>query len=112
MITAPMCGGLPAGDAVSAIVDKLENGRHVILTFGEHDSDLDYLLVSNILTRRIRQHWVQKTEKHKTHNDPARGRCSLPSKRPTNCSTRASPARPPLVSSPASCANISSPCWW
>ena len=61
----------PAGDAVSAIVDKLENGRHVILTFGEHDSDLDYLLVSNILTRRIRQHWVQKTEKHKTHNDPA-----------------------------------------
>ncbi|MCA9970927.1 MAG: ATP-binding protein [Anaerolineales bacterium] len=56
----------PAGDAVSAIVDKLENGRHVILGFGEYDSDLDYLLVSNILTRRIRQHWVKKTEEHKT----------------------------------------------
>ncbi len=52
----------PANDAVGAIVDKLENGRHVILSFGEHESELDYLLVSNILTRRIRQHWVKKSE--------------------------------------------------
>ncbi len=56
----------PAGDAVSAIVDKLENGRHVILSFGQYDNDLDYLLVSNILTRRIRDHWVKKTETAKT----------------------------------------------
>lgn len=56
----------PAGDPVKAIIDKLENGRHVILGFGEYDNDLDYLLVSNILTRRIRQHWVKKTEEHKT----------------------------------------------
>lgn len=61
----------PAADAVTAIVDKLENGRHVILGFGEYDSDLDYLLVSNILTRRIRQHWVRKTEQHKTHGQAA-----------------------------------------
>lgn len=61
----------PAGDPVKAIVDKLENGRHVILGFGEHDSDLDYLLVSNILTRRIRRHWVEKTEAHKTHGQVA-----------------------------------------
>jgi uncharacterized protein len=61
----------PATDAVGAIVDKLENGRHVILTFGEYDSELDYLLVSNILTRRIRQHWVHKTERHKTRSEPA-----------------------------------------
>jgi DNA helicase HerA-like ATPase len=57
----------PAGDPVNEIVDKLENGRHIILSFGEYDNDLDYLLVSNILTRRIRQHWVRETEKHKTH---------------------------------------------
>ena len=57
----------PAGDPVSEIVDKLENGRHVILSFGEYDNDLDYLLVSNILTRRIRQHWIQKTEQYKSH---------------------------------------------
>jgi DNA helicase HerA-like ATPase len=61
----------PAIDAVTDIVNKLENGRHVILSFGEHDSDLDYLLVSNLLTRRIRQHWVRKTEQHKTMDDPA-----------------------------------------
>jgi DNA helicase HerA-like ATPase len=61
----------PASDAVSAIVDKLENGRHVILSFGEYDSELDYLLVSNILTRRIRQHWVKKTEAYKSKDEPA-----------------------------------------
>lgn len=49
----------PAIDAVTDIVDKLENGKHVILSFGEYESDLDYLLVTNILTRRIRQHWLQ-----------------------------------------------------
>ena len=61
----------PASDAVTEIVDKLENGRHVILGFGRFDSDLDYLLVSNILTRRIREHWVKKTEQHKTASAPA-----------------------------------------
>lgn len=61
----------PASDAVAAIVDKLENGRHVILSFGEYDYELDYLLVSNILTRRIRQKWVKKTETFKSKRGPA-----------------------------------------
>ncbi len=61
----------PAADAVSDIVDKLENGKHVILSFGEYESDLDYLLVTNILTRRIRQHWIHKTERHKSHGAAA-----------------------------------------
>ncbi len=61
----------PATDAVSDIVDKLENGKHVILSFGEYESDLDYLLVTNILTRRIRQHWIHKTERHKSHGAAA-----------------------------------------
>lgn len=60
----------PAGDPVKAIVDKLVNGRHVILGFGEYESDLDYLLVSNILTRRIREHWVRLTEDHKSLDAP------------------------------------------
>jgi len=62
----PYVAEQPAGDAVQAIVDKLENGRHVILSFGEFDRELDYLLVSNILTRRIRQHWVEKTEQYRS----------------------------------------------
>ena len=57
----------PANDPVTAIIDQLENGRHVILSFGEFDHDLDYLLVSNILTRRIREHWVKKTDEAKTN---------------------------------------------
>jgi hypothetical protein len=60
----------PAADAVNAIVDKLDHGRHVILSFGEHESDLDYLLVSNVLTRRIREHWVKKTEEFKGNLGP------------------------------------------
>jgi DNA helicase HerA-like ATPase len=55
----------PAADAVGAIVDRLENGRHVILSFGRYEQEADYLLVSNILTRRIRDRWVKKTEEHR-----------------------------------------------
>jgi hypothetical protein len=55
----------PGGDAISAIVNKLESGRHVVLSFGEYEDELDYLLVTNILTRRIRQHWVEKTNDSK-----------------------------------------------
>lgn len=60
----------PKIDAVRAIVDRLENGQHVILSFGQYESDLDYLLVSNILTRRIREHWVQQTERFKAGEGP------------------------------------------
>jgi uncharacterized protein len=67
----PYVSERPAGDAVTAIVDKLEHGRHIVLSFGVYETDLDYLLVSNILTRRIRQHWVRKTEEHKTQEGPA-----------------------------------------
>ncbi len=52
----------PAADTIGEIVKSLEAGKHVILSFGQaYDTDLDYLLVSNLLTRRIRQHWEQKT---------------------------------------------------
>jgi DNA helicase HerA-like ATPase len=61
----------PAADAVTAIVDQLDNGRHVVLSFGHHDSDLDYLLVSNVLTRRIRQRWVEKTEAYHRQDELA-----------------------------------------
>ncbi len=61
----------PAADAVAAIADQLEHGRHIILSFGEHDNELDYIVVSNILTRRIRQEWIKKTESHKTFGEAA-----------------------------------------
>ncbi|MGH2583132.1 MAG: ATP-binding protein [Anaerolineales bacterium] len=56
----------PAADAIGEIVKALEAGQHVVLSFGEHESDLDYLLVSNLLTRRIRRRWEERTNKFRT----------------------------------------------
>ena len=57
----------PAADSVKNIIDSLENGQHVVLSYGEHESDLDYLLVSNLLTRKIRAAWEKKTNEFRTH---------------------------------------------
>jgi DNA helicase HerA-like ATPase len=51
----------PAADSVGEMVRSLEAGKHVVLSFGQFESDLDYLLVSNLLTRKIRQVWEHKT---------------------------------------------------
>jgi hypothetical protein len=57
----------PAADSVSQIIAALEAGKHVVLSYGEHESDLDYLLVSNLLTRKIRNAWERKTNEFRTH---------------------------------------------
>ena len=57
----------PAADSVSQIIAALEAGKHVVLSYGEHESDLDYLLVSNLLTRKIRNAWEKKTNEFRTH---------------------------------------------
>jgi len=56
----------PAADSVSQIIRSLEAGKHVILSYGKNDGDLDYLLVSNLLTRRIRQAWEARTNAFRT----------------------------------------------
>jgi hypothetical protein len=56
----------PAVDSVSEIIKALESGRHVVLSFANHETDLDYLLVSNLLTRRIRQAWEARTNKFRS----------------------------------------------
>ncbi len=60
-----------SNDPVKMLVDQLENGKHVVLSFGRYETDLDYLLVSNLLTRRIREHWIKLTEEHKAKQAPA-----------------------------------------
>jgi len=57
----------PAADSVAQIINALEAGRHVVLSFGENESDLDYLLVSNLLTHKIRAAWEKKTNEFRTH---------------------------------------------
>ena len=51
-------------NVVDQIVNALENGISVIITFGKFQSDLDYLLVANILTRKVRAVWEKRTEDH------------------------------------------------
>ena len=62
----------PASDGIKEIVKALQAGQHVVLSFGRFESDLDYLLVSNILTRKIRQVWEETTNKYRSSdkNEP------------------------------------------
>jgi hypothetical protein len=56
----------PASDGIAEIINRLEAGRHVVLSFGNHETDLDYLLVSNLLTRRIRSVWEESTNRFRS----------------------------------------------
>jgi energy-coupling factor transporter ATP-binding protein EcfA2 len=51
----------PSGNGIDEIIKTLEAGQHVVLSFFNHEKDLDYLLVSNLLTRRIRERWEKLT---------------------------------------------------
>jgi DNA helicase HerA-like ATPase len=62
----------PAADTVGEIIKALESGQHVVLSFGTHESDLDYLLVSNLLTRRIRDAWEKRTNEFRSGEQKAR----------------------------------------
>ena len=56
----------PASKGVKEIVNALEQKRHVFLSFGVFESDLDYLLVSNLLTRQIREEWETRTNAYRS----------------------------------------------
>jgi DNA helicase HerA-like ATPase len=45
------------------LVASLEAGKHVVLEFGRQRSLLAYILVANVLTRRLHDLWVKKTER-------------------------------------------------
>jgi hypothetical protein len=48
---------------VDRLLEYLDRSMHVILEFGNHTSMLAYLLISGIITRRIHEKYVEKTEK-------------------------------------------------
>jgi hypothetical protein len=56
----------PAGNGIEEIIKALEAGQHVVLSFFNHEKDLDYLLVSNLLTRRIREKWEKYTNDYRS----------------------------------------------
>jgi len=59
----------PPKNALDEIIALLDKGYHVVLSFGEFESDLDYLLVTNLLTRRIWETWEKRTNAFRTGKD-------------------------------------------
>lgn len=60
----------PPRDIVNTIMRYLQRGIHVVLEFGSHSSLLAYLLVANILARRIHETYVRMTEDFLATMDP------------------------------------------
>ncbi len=57
----------PAANTVQEMVKALEAGQHIILSFGQrYETDLDYLFVSNLMTRKIKQVWENKTNTYRS----------------------------------------------
>ena len=57
-------------DAVYKIMEFLDRGINVVLEFGQQSSFLCYMLVANILTRRIHDLYVMKTEQYLASRRP------------------------------------------
>jgi DNA helicase HerA-like ATPase len=56
----------PAADGIKEIIKLLQAGQHAVLSFGRFERDLDYLLVSNILTRKIKSVWEEMTNEFRS----------------------------------------------
>jgi DNA helicase HerA-like ATPase len=50
---------------VEEMIAQLEAGRHVVLEFGQHSRPLPYMLVANVITRRIHRRWSDLAEAHR-----------------------------------------------
>ena len=65
---AQECGGFlheqlaDADDGVQQILSALHKGVHVVLEFGQYKKPLQYMLVANILTRKIHAEYTRKME--------------------------------------------------
>jgi DNA helicase HerA-like ATPase len=57
------------GTGIDGLIDDLRAGRHVILMFGKYRGALAYMLVANILTKRIHDRWIKWTEQHEEKPD-------------------------------------------
>ncbi|PON16696.1 ATPase [Candidatus Entotheonella serta] len=57
-------------DTVYKILEFVDKGVHIVLEFGQQSSFLCYMLVSNILTRRLHDQYVMKTERFLSSGKP------------------------------------------
>lgn len=50
--------------SIDRLIDALAAGRHVVLEFGANGGSLAYMLVANLVTRRIHRRWIERTERY------------------------------------------------
>ena len=65
-----MVNSLNGADAVDTMMDYIDRGIHIVLEFGRQTGMLAYLLVANILSRRIHEQYVTKSEKFYASQNP------------------------------------------
>lgn len=53
------------------VISQLERGQHVVLEFGRQRNLLAYILAANVITRRLHDLWVKKTEHYWNTKDEA-----------------------------------------
>ena len=56
---------------VDTLIDDLMHKKHVVLEFGRFDNTIDYMLVANIITRKIHARWRERTELYLTSKNKA-----------------------------------------
>ncbi len=66
--TEPSHGKL---DAVEELFESLDRGKSVVLQFGRYKSLLVYLLVANVITRRLRERYERKMEAYEASQSEA-----------------------------------------
>ncbi len=55
---------------ITKIVQSLEAGKNVVIEFGSQSNMLSYMLVTNMITRRIHEHYVKKADKFLQSKNP------------------------------------------
>ncbi|MCX7592266.1 MAG: ATP-binding protein [Fischerella sp.] len=55
---------------INQVLRSLEAGKNVVIEFGSQSDMLSYMLVTNMITRRIHQHYVNKAEKFLQTKNP------------------------------------------
>ncbi len=51
-------------DVIDALLETLDRGKSVVFEFGKYDDLKVYLLVANVITRRLRERYEQKTNQY------------------------------------------------
>ncbi len=58
-------------DVVEDLLESIAAGKSVVLEFGQHNNLLIYLLVANVITRRLRRRYEEAYERFEASQDPA-----------------------------------------